>query len=65
MFKLFYQSCGAWKTASNIDEVSVTPRDIVPQKIPTPTQHIIVAIRVAYGILVTHFCETVMQMRKF
>lgn len=29
----------------------MTPLYIVPQNIPTPKQHIIVAIRVAYGTL--------------
>lgn len=40
-----------WFTWSIIKEPNVTPLYIVPQNIPTPKQHIIVAIRVAYGTL--------------
>jgi hypothetical protein len=32
--------------------LNVAPRYIVPQKTPTPTMHMIVAMRVAYGIRV-------------
>ncbi|CAL4086019.1 unnamed protein product, partial [Meganyctiphanes norvegica] len=37
------------KTSSNKRSVSVVPLYIVPQNTPTPTQHITVAIKVAYG----------------
>lgn len=34
--------------------VSDAPRYMVPQKIPTPSRHINVAIKVAYGIRTMH-----------
>lgn len=46
------------KTSSNILRVRVVPRYMVPQNTPTPTQHMTVAMRVAYG-------TRVMQSRHF
>ena len=43
-----------WNTWSIIKEPNVTPLYIVPQNIPTPKQHIMVAISVAYGTLAMH-----------
>lgn len=43
-----------WKTTSNMMTESDAPRYIVAQKIPTPMSSIIVANRVANGILVMH-----------
>lgn len=41
-----------WKTSVNMSLVRATPLYIVPQNTPTPAKHIIVAIKVAYGIRV-------------
>lgn len=38
----------------NIKTAKVAPLYMVPQNIETPKAHIIVAMRVAYGILVRH-----------
>lgn len=41
-------------TRSNMMMTKLLPRYMVPQKITTPMKHMMVAIRVAYGIRVTH-----------
>lgn len=41
-------------TFVNINTANVAPLYIVPQKITTPNAHIIVAMRVAYGMRVRH-----------
>lgn len=43
-----------YPTWSIIKEPNVTPLYIVPQNMPTPKQHIMVAISVAYGTLAMH-----------
>jgi len=45
--------------------VKVAPRYIVPENIPTPVMHRKAAIRVAYGILVTHAADLLAIKRKY
>lgn len=44
-------------TSLNIRTARVAPLYMVPQKITTPKAHIIVAIRVAYGMRVRHVSQ--------
>lgn len=57
MVQFTYQNILILNISLNISTAKVAPLYIVPQNMTTPNMHIIVAMRVAYGILVKHLSQ--------